>query len=127
MKIVRLLLITAITILAGLIYLLMTSQNPLDRKYDEMVQRIMEEEGLHTANEVMAQYPELKELKVQIQDIKKMHNDLQQITQHPIPPSEKQSLHLINKMDDLHTRKEEVRFQMDQMTLKGRHTVYISY
>lgn len=118
MKTVKFLSTIAITFLMGLIYLIVTLENPLDQKYNEIVQRIMEEEELDSEHEILSQFPEIEKLKAQIQEIKKMHYDIEQVTQHPIPPNEKQSVQLLKKMDTLKKMKEEVQLQINQITLK---------
>lgn len=116
MKTVKFLSIIAITFLIGLIYLIVTLENPLDQQYNEIVQKIMDEGAFVSEQNVLSQNPELKELKVQIQDIKKMHYHIQQATRHPIPPDEKQSLYLMNQIKKLKIMKEKLQLQVSQLT-----------
>jgi len=124
MKTIKFISIIAITFLIGLIYLIMTLENPLDQRYNEIVQKMMDEEAFVSEQEVLSQYPELKKLNVQIQNNKKMHYDIQQTTRSLIPLEGGQSLNLMNQLKQLKLMKEEVEIQMKKMKdKKGRFAI----
>lgn len=53
-----------------------------------------------------------------------MHYNIQHVTKHPIPPHEKQTLHLINQIKQWKIMKNEVEGQMKKMTdKKGRFAI----
>lgn len=115
MKTIKFFSFIAITFLMALLYLTLTLQNPLDQKYEDLIQGIMDKKEFISENEVLNQYSEIKKLKGQIQDIKQIYYDIQRITQHPIPPEKEESVQLLNQIKKLKTMKENVKFQMNQI------------
>ncbi len=115
MKTFKFLSVIATAFLIILSYLMLTVPNPLDQQYDSLVQKIMMEKKFHSEQEALNEFPELKTLKSQIQDIKQMQYDIQQTTQNPMPPKKEESSVLIHQAKKLKLMQKEVYFQMEQI------------
>ncbi|MFK7810102.1 MAG: hypothetical protein AB8F74_20010 [Saprospiraceae bacterium] len=118
MKTVKILSSIAITFLMALFYIILTVQNPLAQEYNVLVQDIMDKKELISESEVLNQYPEVKKLKGQIQDIYQTYYDIQRITQHPIPPEKEESVQLLSQIKELKTMKGNVNIQIAQISDK---------
>ncbi|MEO1626086.1 MAG: hypothetical protein AAFV25_13085, partial [Bacteroidota bacterium] len=99
-----------------LVYLMISLPNPLDQEYTEMVQLLMEKEQFLTEEEAMSEYPALKDLKTRMQDMAKMRDNIRKVSQHPIPPDQSQSGHLMTQVQELKAVKREMQVMRRAMT-----------
>lgn len=115
MKIVKFLLFIAILSLVAIFHLIVNVPNPLDQQYDNFIQEIMEEKGLSSEDEVLNQYPEWRTIKSQIEAIKQMNYEFQQVCQNPMPPQKEQSIELSKQIQEREAMERNVIFKMNQM------------
>ncbi len=118
MKIVNLVLVATTILITGLLYSILITANPLDQKYDQLVEQMMEEEALASQEELLLQHPELVDIKQQIETARQLRYYAQQSSWQPISPDEAQSLQLMQQRKQLEELETELQYRMQEMGIR---------
>ncbi len=117
MKTIKLVGFFALSSLLLLLVLLATVANPMDRQFNKTLTMVLREKGYASETEAFQNHRELAELKQMIAEIKQLNHDITQTTLYPIPPNQKESILLQQKMEQLKTTKEKLWRQLDSFRL----------
>lgn len=84
---------------------LVTLESPHKKGHQKMLEKLEEQHGGMTKNEIMELHPELKYVEELMANIKQLEFDIRQATQDPIPPCGDAALSLNQKIEDAHRLK----------------------
>lgn len=112
MKTLKIISTLTILFLISLSFLMLTTPNPLDQKYDSLIQKLIDKEGVISEKELVNKYEKLARIKNLIFKIKKEQVRIREIMCHPIPPNEQESQVLKQKINSVKLWLGEVQFEM---------------
>jgi len=86
MKTIKIIAVIASVLFLILLILLGTVQNPLEKQYQLTLSTLMDTQAYASEAAVLQNYPELADIKAQMEQIRHWDNDIRKVTLHPIPP-----------------------------------------
>lgn len=114
MKTIKCLAIVASSLLIGCFFLMTNTENPLDAKYNAIINNIIEQGLPDNETDILALYPQLAEIKAKIAQLKDLECKIShQTSGQAIPVNEKGESVILDDMKMAQNLKKEIIYGLD--------------
>ena len=116
-------------LLLSLFALVITVDNPIEKKYEETVHKIMAEQNYSNKNQVLKHFPEMVDIKAQIKKMKQWQYELRQNSQNPLGSSPSESQYIQEKISQVKALKKAIQRRLQQMDtrFKSKSIQFIAF